>query len=134
MKYKWLRMKVVYEAPLTEILPPEPRPQVIGDAPPPWSSSEIVHLSLSHAAGLLGIVLANGMAAVAQLGDSKVALLLYCVPSGHLTWMQTKVKMTGEWLSATNAVCMAFNAKHNLLAVGFSECVLILHTLSHRFH
>ena len=27
----------------------------------------------------------------------------------------------GDWLSITNVVCMAFNARHNLLAVGQTE-------------
>lgn len=58
LKIKWLRMKIVSDTPVAELLPAH------DDA-----HSEVIHLSLSNEKGLLGVVLANGAAALIQLGD-----------------------------------------------------------------
>lgn len=51
-------MKIVSDTPVAELLPAH------DDA-----HSEVIHLSLSNEKGLLGVVLANGAAALIQLGD-----------------------------------------------------------------
>lgn len=74
-------MKLVSEVPLQEMLPvPDAKLQTAANGAADhdanqWANSEITHLSLSASAGLMGVVLANGMAALVQLGDPKVMLI-----------------------------------------------------------
>jgi hypothetical protein len=108
---------VVSETPLLEILLPPPR--IASEQDAAWTSVELSHLSLSTEKGLLGVVFANGAIALVQLGE-KVRPSQSMISLIHLIF-QPKTKLSGEWLSVTNATCTAFNDKHNLLAVGLTE-------------
>lgn len=65
-------MKIASETPIAEILP-SPSPGTVqqnnSENDASWANAEIIHLSVVPSRGLLGIVLANGLAALVQMSE-----------------------------------------------------------------
>ncbi len=105
IKLKWMRTKSLEEIALNQ-LAPSPPPRAASGATefsesPAWAAGEIVHVSLCRRLGLLALVLADGTALLVNVAE--------------------KDKYRSVWLPVTNATAVAFNAKHNLIAVGLQE-------------